>query len=251
MKRFLLFTIFLAIYSITVNAQTLTVVTEEWEPYNFTVDGKPSGLAVEMVELLLKEAGIKSEIKFFPWNRAYNMAISDPNVMIFSMGRNAEREGMFKWVFKVAPREMYFYKLKARKDIKGTSINDLKKYMIGASSSNDAGTKDLINSGFEIGKNIESIEGTDPDISNLRKLISGRVDIAFFNPLNLKNLAQKNNVDISLIEPFLLMSGADHPGYWVAFSNKTDMTLFTKIKNASDKLEKSGKYKEILDKYTK
>ena len=55
-------------------AQYLEVVTEQYPPYNYEEDGQVKGVGTEVVEEVLKEAGIDYNIKVLPWARALKKA---------------------------------------------------------------------------------------------------------------------------------------------------------------------------------
>lgn len=60
-------------------AQTITVVTEEYPPYNFRdADKKITGMATEVVEAVLKRAKLDYKVDIYPWARAYQMAQTHP-----------------------------------------------------------------------------------------------------------------------------------------------------------------------------
>ncbi|WP_204268170.1 hypothetical protein, partial [Escherichia coli] len=56
------------------SAVPLRLLSEEFPPINFTEDGRPSGLAVEVVQNILRRLGQSLPIEFLPWARAYRDA---------------------------------------------------------------------------------------------------------------------------------------------------------------------------------
>jgi polar amino acid transport system substrate-binding protein len=235
--------------SFSLNAQTLRVVTEDWAPFNYLQDGKPAGISVEICQAVLKEAGIEAKIELLPWNRAYDDAQKVPNVMIFAMGRNPDREKLFNWIYQIAPRESWFIKLKERTDITASKFDDLKKYKIGIGPKDDVTTQELVKLGFEMGKNLDSYQGEGPDRTNILKLFDKKVDLIAGNPIGLAYTARQIKMDFSKTEKVLLVSGSG--GYWAAMSLNSNPELIKKIQTASAKLEKAGVFKTILDKYLK
>ena len=75
-------------------------------------------MANEVVEEILKRIKINYKLGIYPWARAYQVAQDAPNVLIYSTGRNDQRENLFKWVGVIAPFDVYLYRLKSRPDIK-------------------------------------------------------------------------------------------------------------------------------------
>lgn len=55
----------------------LEMVTEEWPPYNYTGNGKITGISTRVVTETLHRAGIRFRITVYPWKRAYTMALRD------------------------------------------------------------------------------------------------------------------------------------------------------------------------------
>jgi ABC-type amino acid transport substrate-binding protein len=83
----------------------LTIMTEEYPPFNYTNDGELTGLAVEKLLGAAQAAGdaiSKDDISVAAWPRAYSMAQAGPNVLLFSMTRTPARESLFKWVGPMA-----------------------------------------------------------------------------------------------------------------------------------------------------
>src|ERR1035437_4785529 len=80
-----------------VQAQTIHGVTEDTS-YSFLKEGKVIGSATAVVELRLKQACFSNyQISLYPWARAYDMALKEPNVLIFLIARTPAREQQFKW----------------------------------------------------------------------------------------------------------------------------------------------------------
>lgn len=83
---------------IQVRAAELEVLTEEYPPITFTRDGKVTGLGTEIVEEIQRRVGSTSRIGVVPWARAYQAALSQANVALFTTMRTPEREALFRWV---------------------------------------------------------------------------------------------------------------------------------------------------------
>jgi len=231
-------------------AQGLRVVTEEWAPFNYLDKGSGAGMAVELVQAMLADAGIVASIEFLPWNRAYELAQKTPNVLIFTMGRNADREALFDWLFRIAPREIWLIKLAKKSELTLSSLEEAKKYLIGTGPKEDATTQELVKAGFVIGKNLDSVTTGDPDKTTIQKLFAKRNDLIAGNPVSLAYSAKSLGYDFSETAKVLRLSG-ENPGYWSALSLKSDPVLRKRLADSVAKLEKTGLFKSILDKYLK
>lgn len=219
-------------------AEKVAVVTEEMAPYNF-IDEKDqviTGLSTELVQEIFKRANVEHQIKVYPWARAYRMAQETQNVAIYSLGRNDEREKLFKWVGVIVNREVFLYKLKNRPEIKANSLEDLKPYKLGGIR-DGARTMYLRKEGL-------AIEEANNDASNLKKLQSLRIDAFPIDEPNLVYLSQKHGVDFESMERLIKlekMSG----GLYLAFSLNTADETVEKCRAALDTMVKDGTFNKI------
>ncbi|SCK30034.1 ABC transporter substrate-binding protein [Vogesella sp. LIG4] len=83
----------LALLGQALPCQALTLLTEDWPPVTFQNGrGVADGMAVEVVHAIQTRIGDSNPIQVQPWARAYSSLLNDGNVMLFTVGRNAERE---------------------------------------------------------------------------------------------------------------------------------------------------------------
>lgn len=172
MKYF--FYVLVGLFSSFLSAK-LTVVTEDWPPYNY-VDprGKVVGSVTEQVERILQTAGVDYSLSVFPWARSYQMAQEQPNVLLFSVLRTPERETLFDWYCPIhRPIPMHFYRLTRNDKIVVNSIEDVKTYRVGVPRG-DWNETYLLAQGFVEGKNLDV---TASNMVNLQTLIAGRIDL--------------------------------------------------------------------------
>jgi polar amino acid transport system substrate-binding protein len=135
-------------------AQTLRVVTEDLPPYQIVVNGNViAGSSFLLVDELLKRAEISTHVEVLPWARAYTIASSEPNVMIFSIARTANREANFNWLIKVDSSTYTFYSLATRKDLQIQNVSEALQHSV-ASVRNSSEANALLDMGFVEGKNL-------------------------------------------------------------------------------------------------
>jgi ABC-type amino acid transport substrate-binding protein len=60
--------------------------------------GELTGYAVDLVQSILVEAGIKTDILSAPWQRILIESAMKRDVLVFSLARTAEREDQFHWI---------------------------------------------------------------------------------------------------------------------------------------------------------
>ena len=75
-----------------ISGETLTIVTEDYPPYNYMENGRITGFSTEIVEAIVRKAGLQGIPKMYPWARAYMMVQNDKDVLIYTITRNQERE---------------------------------------------------------------------------------------------------------------------------------------------------------------
>ena len=103
----------------------IEIYTENWPPLNFENGGKITGFTTDIVREIQRRTKIKGEIKLLPWKRAYFNALNKKNALIYSIVRNPQREGLFRWVGPIYPRRVSLFKLKSRRDIIVKNVKDL------------------------------------------------------------------------------------------------------------------------------
>jgi polar amino acid transport system substrate-binding protein len=226
-------------------AQEIRVVTEVWEPYNFEKNGRVRGISTEIVESSLKRAGIRisgGKIEIYPWIRSYQAALNSENVLIYTILRTQERENLFKWVGPIIPSErFYFYKIRTRKDISVGSLDQAKKYQIGAlrgSVHEDFLKKNKFPEGV-----IQTVGEQD---LNLIKLLKGRIDFIIDTDSSLKIRTRQMNLPFSEFEKSLFLFEND---YYMAFSKNTPSNTVQKIRTAFSQLKNEGQIYKIIEQY--
>ncbi|KUM05126.1 ABC transporter substrate-binding protein [Chromobacterium subtsugae] len=73
-------------------APALTIYTEDWPPITFQRNGVADGMAVEVVREIQSRIHDNSQIEVVPWARGYKELLTNPGVMLFTVGRNEARE---------------------------------------------------------------------------------------------------------------------------------------------------------------
>lgn len=85
----------------TGRSAAILVVTEELPPYNFTENGVITGSSTEVVRAVMREVGLEADIVSLPWARAMNKALTQPNVLIYTIATTPMRLPQFKWVGEI------------------------------------------------------------------------------------------------------------------------------------------------------
>jgi len=104
----------------------MRIFTEDSPPGNYLVDGNPMGLSVEIVRELLNRLRRPESIQVVPWARGYRLAMSEPNVALFSTTRLSQREANFRRVGPLYSQMWGFYSKKGS-GIHIRNLSDVKK----------------------------------------------------------------------------------------------------------------------------
>ena len=225
--------------------QPLRVLTEEFPPYNYTEAGQITGFSTEVVRATLAEAKLQGDFQSLPWARAYTTAQSDPDVLIYSIGRTAQREKLFKWVGVIAPTQYYLFSLPQR-NLKLQRLEDAKEYQI-ATVNEDVGEQYLISKGFSKGQNLQSSVKYE---LNYEKLKRHRVDLWIMSELTAAFLVRQAGDDpTTMLARSLAINDLGGDGYYMAFSLNTPDALVERMRKALAAIKRNGTYDMLRKKW--
>ncbi len=163
-----LLTLALVAHTAAAAAAPLTIVTEDYPPFNMPKAGSQEivGISSDLLQAAFKKAGIAYSVALFPWARAYDMAQKDPNTCVYSTTRTPEREPLFKWAGPLVHNDWVLF---GRADSPHlTSLADVKPYTVGGYQG-DALTLYLQSQGVRM-------DVANADRLNPRKLAANRID---------------------------------------------------------------------------
>ncbi len=152
------------------HAQTITVLTEENPPLNYTdpTTKAITGTATEIVKAAFERAGIAYNLRLVPWQRAYSTALDTPNTCVYSTTVTDERRALFKWISPVA-ENIWLLAALENSPIILSELADAKKYRIGGYTG-DVKTLFLEKQGL-------TVDIAPSDDLNANKLQSNRIDL--------------------------------------------------------------------------
>lgn len=246
--RFIFSTIVITLTTISmVQSATLEIVTTAFPPYQLHHGDKIEGFATDIINEVLTLSGHRGHITVYPWARAYQIAQTEANTLIYSIAKTPERKKLFKWVGTIVPFNVYMWRLKSRKkDVQPKNLMEAKQYIVGGVFDDIKATY-LQKHGFIIGKNLEMVRN---DELNAKKLLSGHIDLLPSDELSFKYFLKNANLDISLVDKLFKIPEISNDLY-IAASLKTPDSIVSDLKNALVKFKKSKKYQKIEAQYTK
>lgn len=235
----------LALPSAATAAEAIRILTEEYPPYNFTENGRITGMGTEVVRAVLKEIGVDGQFQSMPWARAYETAQTTSDMLIYSINRSPEREKLFKWVGNIAPSDWYFFSLKSR-GLRLADLADARKLQTGTVNQ-DVGEQFLSNHGFAVGHNLQSSAKYE---LNYEKLQLGRIDLWVMNELGAYHIVRQAGGDpAKVLNKTLRIPELGSGGNYMAFSAKTDDALVEKFRRGLETVKRNGTYDAIQKKW--
>jgi len=220
-----------------VASQPLTIMTENFPPYNYQEGEALKGPCVDIVKVIMNELNIQSAINVLPWPRAYHIIQQQDNQVLFSMARTPSRENLFKWVGPLVKYDVYLYNKKGM-PASIHSPEEAKRYTFGVKK-DTAGHNYLKQNGFE-----KIHIDYSPDKFNLPKLlVFERIDMWLMGEISAPYMVKLAGFSPEDIEPAFSLFSQE---LYIAFSKSTPDRIINNWQNTLDQLKSSGKYKEIL-----
>ena len=178
----------------------IRVVTEEWPPYTCSENGEVGGVVTEVVRAALDRAGVDYSIEVYPWARAYDMARTQENVLIYSICRLPAREDSFKWIrLEGLSVEMYLFSPKYRNDIFLNTLEDAKRYRIGVTRETST-HHFLLAHGFVDGKNLFPVNCEEQNELKSSSEVC-RIDLTTGDKFSLAHLLKKSGKPSDYLGP--------------------------------------------------
>ena len=213
------------------------IVTENLVPYNYQKDEKPTGISTKILLHLMDRIDMHWPIEFMPWSMAYNIALEQPNILLYSMLRIKERENQFQWVGPLFTERMFVYRYKDRHDVKALNLSELQEYTVSAIR-NNYDSQYLLRNGFIDKKNLISV---DTQEENIRNLINGKVDAISITGSQFKWQIKSMGLETTDLVPLFELNDISNDIY-IAFSLKTPKDIVRHMQSALDEYKASKEY---------
>lgn len=218
----------------------LKAVTENLPPYQIVKNNTlVGGTSYLIVKELFKRSGYQVKFELLPWARAYSVALSEPNVVIFSMTRSNRREDKFKWIGELRELTYSFYSKKSDATLVVSSARDVQQYTVVAVR-NSFEAQSLIRQGFIVDENLVLAK----DYEQAWKMLNrGRVDFTYANELIGDNVFKSLGFKSSPFfkQPFEVEVNS----LYIAASLQTDDEIFEKLKQALTSIKNDGTFFSI------
>lgn len=210
----------------------MTILTEEYPPFNFTEQGKLTGATTQVVKEILRRLGSSDTIEVLPWARGYERLNTEADVVLFTTAHTPERASLFHWVGPLYSFRLGFYAKKGN-TLNIDSLEAAKQVGGIATYRSDFRGQILKSLGFT------NLENSNTPESNIRKLVSGRVDLWFFDNIGAPKVALKAGIDPSEIEE--VFTYQEHFSY-IAISKQTSPAIVYQWQKILDEMKEDGTF---------
>jgi len=202
-------------------------------------EGVLTGSSVDIVQEIQRRVGDDTPIEVLPWARAYNMILSQDNVVLFSTTLTQERRDLFQWVGPLFSQPWIFY-VKKGSGVTINSMEDAEKLDRIGTYLNDAREQYLISLGFE------NIDSTVNEVNNVKKLNSGRIDAMIASPDNFVSSCREAGIDAEVFEEAYLVSEQE---LYITFSKAFDPAIVSQWRQALKAMYEDGTFEALYLKW--
>ncbi len=229
----------LLLLSAVAAATDLQLLTEENPPLNFSENGQPKGLSVDVVQEIKRRVGNTNTIEIQPWARAYRTASTQANVAIFIMARTPAREDLFQWVGPVSASIASLYG-KRGSGLRISSLDDAKavdRILV----VRDFYTHQLLQKlGFN---NLELVPKPE---TMVKMAVNGRAPLMFAANITLPDLLEKAGAKRGDVELLYTITSLQT---YIGFSLGTPKEVVTSWQAALDSMKRDGTYANLYAKW--
>ncbi len=225
-------------------ADTFKLVTFEYPPYEYTENGEVKGLAVDIVREAFNLMNHEAIIEVLPWARSQALFERGDVDGIFTFFQNEERQAFTRYSKEVVVSQTIALWVPKNSKIEfDGDLTKLQSYRFGITPKTSYGER------FDTAIKYEIIR-TDPALtieSNIRKLVTGRIDIWISNRdgahHELKRLGMSDQVR-ELKYPIQVV-----PAYMGFSKSRTSAELRDAFDQAIVTLKQTGVYDRLFKKY--
>ncbi|ODS59982.1 MAG: ABC transporter substrate-binding protein [Acidovorax sp. SCN 68-22] len=237
MPHRLLATCLLLAAAAAASAQTITAVTET-TPYTYVANGRVVGSATQVVEQTLQRAGLTAyQVHVYPWARAYELALKEPNVLIFLIARTPARERQFHWAGEIMRIQYHLYRLKSS-PVEVKDLEAAKAYSIGV-------MRDDVRQQYLRSKGFERLVVSAQSLDNFQKLLRGQVDLVPLTTDDAASLCQQTGFDCAGLVRVLTLDEAS-TGLYMAYSLSTPAPVVQRTQEAFGQLKAEGQVQRLM-----
>ncbi|GFD67122.1 hypothetical protein [Alteromonas sp. KUL106] len=106
----------LLLFCLASTASELTLLTENFPPYNFGSRDNVVGINAELLSRAYNIAQVSCTLDLLHWERAFKITSTEQNRGVLTIALTPNHEDGFIWIGPIDSSNVGFYRLKSRKD---------------------------------------------------------------------------------------------------------------------------------------
>lgn len=218
----------------------LQVYTEQYPPLTFRNSmGEITGFGTDIVNEIMKRNHQYYDIRLSSWSSGYDLALTNPNVCLFTMDRTELRENLFQWVGPIGTNTTWFY-TRSDSEIRITSLEDAMGLSKIGTVSSWFSTQYLQSQGFT-----NLVAGSEPGIL-AKKLMNGEIEAFVCSNVTFPDILKEIGYQYKDVLPAFSFMSSD---FYIAFSRNTTAALVNQWQAGFESLKKDGTYDAIYQKW--
>ncbi|MGR6872330.1 substrate-binding periplasmic protein [Pseudomonas sp. HK3] len=242
--RFLWVILVYCVFAMPLQAQTLSIRADYWYPMNGDPKSDKPGYMIDLAKAIFEPHGITVDYRLMPWSRAIQETRLGRNDCVVGAYKSdtpdflftSEHWGVDKISFYKFAKDNWRYKGDT-KDLINRKVGIINDYSYGKA----------LDEVF-VKMNVQSAKGDGALEINIRKLLSGRIDTTIESHYVMVAKLMDMNLSDQVISAGDTQQG--EPMYIACSPNATRTKKFIEIMNKTlPQLKKSGRFKQILQKY--
>ncbi len=226
-------------FSTILAAQSLNfLIVRDYAPLSYEENGVLKGLTVDIVKKIAEKTGCDISMSSVTFEDAYKKIQGEGNYAIPTLVFTGERKSLFQWVGPLVITNTYLY---SRNDLNKKILNleDAKKVeKIGV-------VKEYYSQQLLESQGFNNLVIYNSEEFLLRALINGKVDLAPFNEVILRDLLKNGKNDAKLTKTITV----DLDMTFIGFSSDVSEEVVEKWQNALDKMKESDEFEKIYNKW--
>ncbi|WP_168171388.1 transporter substrate-binding domain-containing protein [Lacimicrobium sp. SS2-24] len=230
----------LLVCSLSAHGAQLRAVTEHFPPFSFKTENGYDGFSIAFFKQVAERLDMELKVEMMPWARAYHIASTQPDTLIFSMARTAERETQFLWLEPFASNQVSLFGRKSQHYPGFKQWTDAQFYRVGVIR--DSATAHIMTShdAFSTRNNLVEVE----NIAQLTGLLElDRVDVISLSESMLHQLQEH---EIRLLQHLVTF---DELTFYGAFHPDSDPQLVEGVASAMRNFLGTEAYQNLVLRY--
>lgn len=225
----------------------ISVRSDEWYPVNGLPGAERPGFAIEILRAIFEPQGIRVDYSLSGWSRSLELARTGQVDCVIGAYR-ADAPALLFPRSAVALDDVAFYVASAS-SWRYQGLDSLEGVVLGAIADYSYGElMDGYLNAHAGEDRVQLIHGMEPLRRNIRKLLSGRVDVLLESPLVMEATVEQEGLAEALIEAGRI--GLSEPIYLACAPDKSSSPVYLRLfDEGMARLRANGELARIMDRY--